>query len=160
MDEQKLDGKGRSWRSPMKQRTYRVQVGVEAASTLLDLKGLKHRAFSLNISNDTDLLMKVTLYLDNFRCCTGLLNIQPKSTSPQFLFFCPDSTLLDMQIEHNYFPTDQPSKNTKIVVMSPRVSSLFQAKCALHVCVFLFCFVRMFLIPYSFLSQSSVLDVF
>lgn len=61
----------------MKQRAYRAQEGVEAASTLLDLKGLKHRAFSLKISNDSDLLMKAILYLDNFRCCTGLLHIQP-----------------------------------------------------------------------------------
>ena len=47
--------------------------------SLLNLKGLRNRAFSLNISNITDLPITLTLYLDNFRCCKVLLNIQPQN---------------------------------------------------------------------------------
>lgn len=116
MDDKMLDGK--EGLGELRNKGHTEPKRGWRQYSLLNLKGLGNRAFSLNISNITDLI-RLILYLDNFRCCKVLLNIQPKSASPYFLPSCPDSSFLEMQMEHNYFATDQPFNNLKTVVTFP-----------------------------------------
>lgn len=64
MDGWKLDKKRRSGRTTVKQSG--LSMRGNGGSTLMDLKGLGDQAFSVNISNDTDLLRKPTSYLTIF----------------------------------------------------------------------------------------------
>ena len=75
--------------------------------------------------------MKPISYLGSLRSSQGLLNIQPNmphlGSSPSALV----STLLDTQVKHNHFSTDQPFQNLKSVFV---VSPLLQDKGPLHMC--------------------------